>query len=79
VVAEIGVMAGALPWLEASGRWSVPLPNALNAAFHYPSFLKALLVAYPFLWWRLYSGLLRQRSRRLGRSEAGGSDKRKRA
>lgn len=35
-----------------------------------PACAQVVLAAYPFLWWQLYSGLLRTRAKRL-RSAAG--------
>jgi hypothetical protein len=37
-----------------------------------PTHAKVVLVAYPYLWWGLYSTLLRQRRKRLGAQAAEG-------
>ncbi|GAX82235.1 hypothetical protein CEUSTIGMA_g9663.t1 [Chlamydomonas eustigma] len=67
VVCEMALMALALPYLKEDGRWSIGMPNKANIAFEYSTFIQALLVCYPFLWWGLYSSLLRQRNKKLGK------------
>ena len=42
-----------------------PLEPPDLARLSCPALLQLLLAAYPFLFWHLYSGLLRQRSKRL--------------
>ncbi|EFJ47290.1 hypothetical protein VOLCADRAFT_61480 [Volvox carteri f. nagariensis] len=65
VVAEMGLMVAALPYLAASKPYSLELPNAYNWAFSYHRFIQIVLALYPFLWWQLYSALLRSRSKKL--------------
>jgi hypothetical protein len=55
----------AVPHVATSGRLSLDLPNPTNMAFHYSTFLRALLVIQPITWACLYSTLLRQRAVKL--------------
>ncbi|KAG2498226.1 hypothetical protein HYH03_003976 [Edaphochlamys debaryana] len=65
-MAEMGLMAAALPDLARRRPYSLDLPNKWNFAFHYHTFIQILLFLYPLLWWQLYSQLLRARSKKLG-------------
>lgn len=38
--------------------------------------MQVLLILYPFLWWQLFSMLLRQRKKRLGGASPGALKKR---
>lgn len=86
VLAEMTLMYDALPALDneldgrsgggggaAGAAYSLRLPNAWNAAFDYATFLRCVLLAYPFLWWQLYSMLLGQRRKRLAPARAEGA------
>lgn len=42
----------------------------------FSSFMQVLLILYPFLWWQLFSMLLRQRKKRLGGASPGALKKR---
>lgn len=75
VVAEMVLMYRALPFIRARKLFSVFMPNAYNFAFDYTIFITVFLFLYPYLWWGLYSTLLRQRRKRLGPQPASG-DKR---
>lgn len=63
--AEMACIWLVLPRVEVSGRLSLAMPNPFNVAFHYPTFLRAVLVVQPAAWAFLYTSLLRQRARRL--------------
>ncbi|GIL62443.1 hypothetical protein Vafri_16669 [Volvox africanus] len=65
VVAEMGLMVAALPDLAERKPYSLELPNPYNWAFSYHRFIQVVLALYPFLWWQLYSSLLRARSKKL--------------
>ncbi|GLC38080.1 hypothetical protein PLESTF_000313200 [Pleodorina starrii] len=65
VVAEMALMAAALPYLAVRKPYSLEMPNAFNWAFSYHRFIQIVLAVYPFLWWQLYSSLLRSRSKKL--------------
>lgn len=65
VVSELAIMYVALPHLRVHKFWSVSLPNAWNFGFDYAVFIQVVMAAYPFLWWQLYSSLLRQRRAKL--------------
>lgn len=65
VAGEMWSVYGALPAIKARGLHSIRLPNPLNFAFDYHTFLVGLLLVYPFLWWQLYSMLLGQRKKRI--------------
>lgn len=73
VISEMKIIMMALPMLAASGWWSLDLPNALNWAFSYRSFMVLVLGLYPILWWQLYSTLLAQRKKKLNVSSKGKS------
>lgn len=66
VVSELVVMYQALQPLAKAGLWSVSMPNKWNFGFDYVLFMKVVMALYPFLWWQLYSSLLRQRVKKLG-------------
>ncbi|KAI8469875.1 MAG: tyrosine phosphatase-like protein [Monoraphidium minutum] len=78
VVAEMVLMFRALPLIRARRLFSVAMPNALNFAFDYEVFMTVVLLLYPYLWWGLYSTLLRQRRKKLapvgGATAAGKAD-----
>ncbi|EFN59260.1 hypothetical protein CHLNCDRAFT_137564 [Chlorella variabilis] len=74
VVGEMWSVYQALPFIKQRGLRSVPLPNAANFAFDYPTFLVALMCVYPLLWFQLYSFLFRQRRKKL--QPAGSAKKR---
>jgi hypothetical protein len=65
VAGEMWSVYDALPAIKARGLHSIRLPNPLNFAFDYHTFLVGLLLVYPFLWWQLYSMLLGQRKKRI--------------
>lgn len=65
VVAEMWIIATALPTLASTGLHSISLPNAWNWAFSYHYFMVGILALYPLLWWQLYTFLIRQRSKKL--------------
>lgn len=65
VTAEMAVLADALPTLRTKRMYSVAMPNAYNFTFEYHVFIMVVLALYPFLWWQLYSSLLRSRSKKL--------------
>ncbi|KAL4424771.1 hypothetical protein ABPG77_000811 [Micractinium sp. CCAP 211/92] len=76
VAGEMNAVYDALPFIAERRLRSVALPNALNFGFDYSLFLKGLMVFYPFLWFRLYSFLLRQRRKKLGAAAADAGKKR---
>ncbi|GBF88046.1 very-long-chain (3R)-3-hydroxyacyl- dehydratase [Raphidocelis subcapitata] len=76
VAAEMVLMWRALPFIRRRGIFSVAMPNAANFAFDYATFITVVLAAYPYLWWGLYSTLLRQRRKKLGPAEPAGAGKR---
>lgn len=55
----------ALPYLEERKLHSIYLPNVWNFSFNYAIFTKILLCLYLFLWWQLFSMMLRQRRKKL--------------
>lgn len=70
MLAELKCMRQVLPHLQETRPWSLSMPNKWNIAFDYPSFPVAVMISYPYLWWQLYSMLLRQRRRKLGPQNA---------
>ena len=46
--AEILLMYHSLPTIDARVPYTFSMPNAFNAAFYYPWFLRGLLYVYPF-------------------------------
>ncbi|PRW58097.1 hypothetical protein C2E21_2722 [Chlorella sorokiniana] len=77
VLGEMKSVFDALPFIKARGLRSLALPNAANWGFDYHTFLVVLLCLYPFLWFRLYAFLFRQRRKKLGAPAAvAGSKKR---
>jgi very-long-chain (3R)-3-hydroxyacyl-CoA dehydratase len=65
---EIGCLVKALPHLEATGKFSVALPNKYNFAFHFPSFLWLLFAtAYPAGFYTLMAYMVKQRGKVLGK------------
>ena len=72
VAGEMAAAYFALPAIAAQGLHSVRLANPWNFGFDYGVFIKVLLVLYPFLWWQLFSMLLRQRRKRLGHGAGAG-------
>ncbi|KIY98543.1 hypothetical protein MNEG_9418 [Monoraphidium neglectum] len=65
VVTEMVLMYLALPFIRDRGLFSVFMPNNYNFAFDYATFIAVVLLLYPYLWWGLYSTLLRQRRKKL--------------
>jgi len=67
VVSEVWLLVQALPSVKETGMYSFGMPNRLNFAFDYYTFLVAfVLPIYPFAWFQLYSQLLRARGKKLG-------------
>ena len=64
--AEIWLMYHSLPTIDAWVPYTISMPNALNAAFYYPWFLRGLLYVYPFLLLKLYLYVFLQRKKKLG-------------
>lgn len=50
--------------LQGSG-YRISMPNSVNFAWSYSTFLIVLLVCYPFAWFQLYAGLWRSRRSKL--------------
>ena len=50
--------------LQGSG-YRISMPNSVNFAWSYSTFLMVLLVCYPFAWFQLYAGLWRTRRSKL--------------
>lgn len=73
LAAEVVCIWLAVPLVATSGRLSLDLPNPTNIAFHYSTFLRALLAIQPITWAYLYSSLLRQRAIKLSRTLANAS------
>jgi len=67
LVAEVLLMRAVIPAAKG-GFLSLKLPNAANVALRYDLFLTAVLTVYPPLFWKLFTGLIRQRSRKLPHS-----------
>lgn len=67
LIGEMGVVYQALPYLSARHIGTLTLPNSFNLSFEYCWFLRALMLLYPFLWWQLYSMLLKQRRMKVKR------------
>jgi very-long-chain (3R)-3-hydroxyacyl-CoA dehydratase len=57
----------------ADGQVALRMPNALNCACDYHSFLGALIAAYPLLFAHMFAHMLRQRRKKFGAS--GGKSK----
>jgi len=70
VACEMGLIWLSLHVVEADGRWSIHMPNQANFAFDYAMFLKVLLLVYPFVWWQLFSSLLRTRAKKLAKAKS---------
>jgi very-long-chain (3R)-3-hydroxyacyl-CoA dehydratase len=51
-----------------SKMYSYAMPNALNVAFDYPTFLCAVLLIYPIPFYSLYGYMFAQRKKKLGSS-----------
>ena len=54
------------PSNHAEKMYSISMPNAYNFAFDYTSFVKVVLVLYPFLFYQLYAYMFVQRKKKLG-------------
>ena len=50
VLAEMWLLYSAIPYASNKNINSISLPNMGNVSFHYPTFLKVLLVVYFPLW-----------------------------
>ena len=66
--AEMKLMYDSLPSMRASKMYSYAMPNALNVAFDYPTFLCAVLLVYPIPFYSLYVYMFAQRKKKLGSS-----------
>mmetsp|Transcript_3124 Transcript_3124/g.19264 ORF Transcript_3124/g.19264 Transcript_3124/m.19264 type:complete len:209 (-) Transcript_3124:2410-3036(-) len=69
VVAEIVLMYKGLGFVKRRNLHNLRMPNTFNFAFDYHNFVVGLLLLYPFLWWSLYSYMLRQRKKKVGRKK----------
>ena len=58
-------MYHSLPTIDARVPYTISMPNAFNAAFYYPWFLRGLLYVYPFLLLKLYLYVFVQRKKKL--------------
>ena len=70
---EIWLMVNSLPTMDAKQMYTITMPNAINFAFHYPTFLRGLIVVYPYLVFKLYAYMFHQRKKKLS---GGGRTKR---
>lgn len=67
VAAEMWLVVEGLPLCEQRGLYRLAMPNRLNFAFHYPTFLRGVLCVYPPAFWSLYSFMLAQRRKKVGK------------
>ena len=67
--AEMKLMYDARAHARKTKMYAVTMPNAYNFAFDYVTFLNALLVAYPFLFYTLYRYMFAQRRKKLGKAK----------
>lgn len=74
VIGEMMSAFKALDLLKERGLHSFSMPNFFNMSFDYRGFMICVLCAYPFLWWQLYSTLLRQRAKKLSLSKRNKTD-----
>tara|TARA_B100000768_G_scaffold175763_1_gene187600 strand:+ start:340 stop:831 length:492 start_codon:yes stop_codon:yes gene_type:complete len=65
---EMKLMYDGIPTMTAKKMYSISMPNAYNFAFDYTSFVKVVLVLYPFLFYQLYAYMFVQRKKKLGPS-----------
>mmetsp|Transcript_10447 Transcript_10447/g.31482 ORF Transcript_10447/g.31482 Transcript_10447/m.31482 type:complete len:222 (+) Transcript_10447:471-1136(+) len=67
VAAEMWVLYSGLPWIASRRLHSLALPNSANFAFDYHWFTIGLLVIYLPVWFNLYSYMLSQRRKKVGK------------
>lgn len=67
---EIATLYQALPYIKSSGRWKVELPNTMNISFDWAfTIWFILLVVYPPASKFLYTYMLKQRRKVLGKKK----------
>jgi len=64
--AEMKLMYDARAYAREKRMYSISMPNAMNFAFDYATFLNGLLIVYPFLFYSLYAYMFAQRKNKLG-------------
>ena len=70
---EIWLMVNSLPTMDAKQMYTITMPNAINFAFHYPTFLRGLIVVYPYLLSSSFTRTCSTRERRSSPAEEGQS------
>ena len=76
-LSEMKLMYDGIPTMRANKMYSITMPNAYNFAFDYPTFVSAVLVAYPFLFYSLYAYMFVQRKKKLGGDSSSEESKKK--
>lgn len=70
ITGEVVTLYRALPYIRSSGRWTIELPNTMNISFDWVyTIWFVLLVVYPPASKLLYTYMLRQRRKTLGKKK----------
>ena len=70
MLCELYLMYTSQPYLEERKLHSLELPNTLNFAFNYSSFIKYLIKVYPLVWLPMYLHMFKQRSSKMKKLKA---------